>query len=349
MTQATPQYKEFAPTTQTDFSSKLNDLNDSSLRNYFKMTGSPSTSLGDAAFDAMLLGKNKQFKQERAAAKQEADQFGQEAKQTIAQKNEDAKKAYTEAYGKGTQAIKDAATAELDPIRQRAEAQAAGAEAERARYAGMSAPELIKNTPGYQDWLRSVADQVGDSPEQRALLYQNIAQGFGQGQADTSDMGGFSLAGRVGVNPALNFVNVAQAPITANNYLTSDQAAELNRGRQLLGLGGPSYAASGGPASPYSFNAEAARAYLGNILGKNTTEQQAQAQKDTEFNAAVKDALLARQQTEEGERARERQRKRDNDARNAATAATGGASDTSREAMQKGQEAIDKGKKYLGL
>lgn len=292
LTQAKPAQAAFAPTTNTDYSPKVNQLQDSSLRNYFKNSGGPMATAGDAAFDTMLLNKNKDFKQQRNTVKNEAAGLDTEAKAIKDKAATDAGVGYDQAYDTGTQKIKTDIGNAVNPIRDQAVKQAQAGEAERQKYAGMSAQDQIKNTPGYADWLRGIVGQVGGDAGQQAYLNEAVNGGLGQGQVDTNEM---SLAGRVGINPAFDFIDTSQAPVTANNYLNADQARQLNSGYNLLGQRGDTYAAGGAAASPYSFNSGAAKAYLSSLIGKKSDSDAAQKSQQDAFdkNAAAVNAERA--------------------------------------------------------
>lgn len=254
LTQA-PKYENFNQQTNTDYSSKINELSDSSLKNYFKQQGGPQATAGEAAFDAMLLNKNKQFKQDRSAAQLDAANLDRKAKEERDRADAQGRAAYEQLYGAESSRIKDAVRKQVDPIRQQAEAQAAAANAERQRMAGLSADEAIK-TPGYMDWLYQAAEEArgqgqyggalaGDAEAEGAYLRDALSH------ADSNK---------------INFLNVNQAPVSASNFITPEQADMLRRGTGLLGDGGAIYNSSG-PADPaYSFNKDAASAYIRSIL-----------------------------------------------------------------------------------
>lgn len=344
LTQAKPAQTAFAPNTTTDYESKAKELSDASLRNYFKSTGGPMATAGESAFDTMLLNKNKEFKAQRDAVTNEASGLTRDAQAIKDKAAADAKVGYDAAYDKGTQNIKDTIGGVINPIRDQANAKAQAAEAERQKYAGMSAQDQIKNTPGYADWLRHIVGDVGGDAGQQTYLNDVVNGGLGQGQVDTNEM---SLAGRVGINPAMNFIRTSQAPVTANNFLTPEQAMELNGGYNLLGQNGSQFSAGGAAESPYSFNPDAAKAYLSNLIGKKFEADTTQKADQTAFDQNSKKVDENRAAINRGEQEaieREEERKRQNEQRNRRAAVSGGSSET----IEPAKAAAERVKNYLG-
>lgn len=269
LTQA-PQYKNFTQTTNTDYSSKINDLSDTNLRNYFKMQGGPRATSGEAAFDALLLNKNKQFKQDRAAAQLDAANLDRDVKEIRGKVDTNAKAAYDQAFGAETNRIKDSIRSQVSPVVQRAEEQAAAEMARRQEMAKKDPKSLLQNLPGYQAWLTDIAEKVGDSGDEDRFLSQRVSQGLGNNP--------------VGMNftdfPKYNFVDFNQTPVSASNYLDENQVGMIQRGRGLLGEGGPMYSAAGPVGDPYSFNEDAARAFLAEQASKYRADLEAQAARE---------------------------------------------------------------------
>lgn len=314
---ATPQYAAFNPTTDTDFSKKLNDLSDTNMRNYFKNANGPATTQGDAAFDTMLLNKNNQFKQDRSQAMQQAQGLTADINNIKADTDTKGQAALSKSWDDAGTHIKSSVQAILDGIKNPAEKQAAEAEALRQKWQNMSPAERAQNAQGYAAWNNGIVDQVGTNQAQRDFL-----RGFSSGGGMTQAMDPNSLSFSRGlVNDPTNFVDVSGTPVNVNNFLSPEQAAELNRGYDLIDGRHTSYAAGGPAAAPYSLNTGAAKAHLYKILGDQTAAEQsvAQYQKEQSDAEAERQAAIARGDQEAADRAKARQE--ENRKRNAITAA----------------------------
>lgn len=242
-----PQYENFTQKTNTSFTPELNQLQDSSLRNYFKSKSGPQGTQGEAAFDAMLLNKNKQFKQDRAAALQESGALDSAVKNKIDATNTAAKSQYEKAYGDDTARIKGLIQGQVDPVRSQAEAAAAAENARRQYLTTLNPGQLRDQDAGYNDWLKGIIDQVSTNPEEHNYLGDLRWDGT-------------------------NFQNVNSAPVSASNYLDESQAGLLNRGQTLLGSGGPTYSAAGPAGEAVTRNEAAAKAWMMDNLSKHREE-----------------------------------------------------------------------------
>jgi hypothetical protein len=272
LTQARPDLDAFKPQTNVDYGSKVKELEDSSLRDYFKRSSGPMGTAGEAAFDTMLLNKNKEFKQERAKVKNEATGLDQKVKEISEKTAKDAGLGYQQAYDTETGRIKDTIRGQIDPIR--AQAQARAEETNRARQNILDAQkqgssQLVKavGEGAYTDWIRNIANQLGGNTEEDYFL-NNYVLNADPTRQNYQDSPISSRAHFVDVNP-----NMAQA----GNFLSGSQADMINRGSNLLGQAGQSYTAMGDPGSAYSFNKGAAEAYLKGELNKMRADKEAQA------------------------------------------------------------------------
>ena len=272
LTQAQPQYENFAQKTNTVFQSKVNELGDSQLRNYFKQAGGPQATQGDAAFDAMLLGKNKQFKQDRAQAMLDSQILANQTKDIRDKTDTNAKAAYGSAYQADTDRIRNAIQSQIDPVRAEAEAKATAENAKRQALASRSTKDAVGDQ-GYKDWLTGIANEVGGNGDEDASLRAQIEGRLSGGYGDQ----GYTDA---------NFINYNQAPLSAGNFLDQSQAGMLNRGQALLGTGGQSYASLGAAPEAYKYNADAAKAFLSGRLGdiRAANEKRAQEERDRAEN-----------------------------------------------------------------
>jgi len=260
LNQARPEYENFAQKTNTDFSSKVNELSDPSLRNYFKGIGGPQASAGDAAFDAMLLGKNNQFKKDRSETLMQAQGLDVRVKDIRDKTNTEGKSAYESAYGGETDRIKNSIRSQIDPVRQKAEAQAAAENSRRQGLRQMDPGSFIEQTPQYYEWLKQVGADVGQNSEEDNYLQDEI------------------ISNQL---PQMNYIDFNSGTLSANNYLDDNQAGMINRGQGLLGSGGTAYSAAGGPSQAYSFNRGSAEAALQQIIGGRRNDLAKKAQEES--------------------------------------------------------------------
>ncbi len=72
----------------------------------------------------------------------------------------------------------------------------------------------------------------------------------------------------------LNFINVNQSPVSANNFINPEQAAMLQRSRGLVGDSGPMYSSMGPAGETVSKNKDAASAYLRKLIDDRRNEIQ---------------------------------------------------------------------------
>ncbi len=342
LTQAKPGPAAFSANTNTDYAPKINQLEDSSLKNYFKSTGGPMATAGDAAFDTMLLGKNKEFKQQRDAVKNEAFGLDTEAKAIKDKAAADAKAGYDTAYDKGTRSIKDTIGSQIDPIRAEAERQAKDENDRRKVYqdAAAKGPAALRSAIGeatgkdsYKEWITKIADDLGQNGDEDYYLRQN---------ALANDP--FDRSGNGGIRDAATFINIDPRLAQAGNYLSQDQAGQLTRGQNLLGSGGPSYAALGDIGNPYTFNKDAATSYLAQQLAqmRATGEQdRARSKAEIEAEARERDRVEAERQQGIADAAkRENDRNRETNVNNAVDYLGGGVARGSVEEGKKLQKRL---------
>lgn len=276
--QARPEYQQFAQKTNTDYTSKLNDVSDAGLRNYFKQAGGPMSTAGEAAFDTMLLGKNNEFKKQREGVKNDALALQRDTADIHKKTDADAKAGYESGYDAETGRIKSTIQNQLDPIRQQAEAQAQAEVQRRQQMQSASLGDQYK-TANYTDWLNNIGLELGQNEGEDTYLKEKVLGGLGYGQSASN---GLTLAGTVAPDAAYNFINYNGTPVTANNYLDKTQAEELNRGYGLLGQASPGYSAAGPAGDAYTFNQGAAQAYLTKLLGERRASDAAEKQKSAE-------------------------------------------------------------------